>query len=119
VHKQDGLFDTEQMRASAQLRKLPYDFYYQYECDTETGNRQFTHKITDWEVGALYWNVRRSHGSNWQRPFRDKLEGEFSGRDLLFLMGTMHRFPDSWLIVGLAYPPKQRPVPEPQMLLGI
>lgn len=119
IHRQDGLFDTEHMRASAELRKVPHDFYYRYECDTENGAKQYTHKITDWEVGALYWNVRRSHGPNWQQPFRDKLEGEFLGKDLLFLMGTMHRFPDLWLIVGLAYPPKQRPIQNPQMSLGV
>lgn len=33
-------------------------------------------------------------------------------------MGTIHRFPDQWLIVGLAYPPKQKPVQNPQMGLG-
>lgn len=115
IHRQDGLFDTEEMRAKAQLRKLAHDFYYCYECDAASGKAEYRHKITDWEVGALYWNVRRSHGEDWERPFRQKLEGELSGKDLLFLMGTMHRFPDTWLIVGLAYPPKQRPVPDPQM----
>jgi hypothetical protein len=24
----------------------------------------------------------------------------------MFLMGTIHRFPDQWLIVSLIYPPK-------------
>jgi hypothetical protein len=109
IHKQDGLFDTEDLRVKAQLRKLPHDFYYRYECDSPTGKKEYRHKITDWEVGALYWNVRRSHGVGWQKPFRYKLEEEFSGKDLLFLMGTIHRFPDMWLIVGLAYPPKHRP----------
>ena len=119
VHKQDGLFDNEEMRATAQLRKLQHDFYYHYECDTGSGKRAYRHKITDWEVGALYWNVRRSHGTDWEAPLREKLEKEFADLDLLFLMGTMHRFPDSWLIVGLAYPPKQRPLQDPQMKLGI
>jgi hypothetical protein len=118
IHKQDGLFDTEDMRAKAQLRKLQHDFYYRYECDSPAGKKEYRHKITDWEVGALYWNVRRSHGNNWEKPFRQKLEEEFSGKDLLLLMGTMHRFPDIWLIVGLAYPPKQRPADDPQMALG-
>lgn len=119
VHKQDGLFESDDMRAAAELRKLQHDFYYRYDCDTSSGRRTYRHKITDWEVGALYWNVRRSHGKNWEMPFRQKLEKEFANRDLLFLMGTMHRFPDSWLIVGLAYPPKQRPVPDPQMKLEV
>jgi hypothetical protein len=28
--------------------------------------------------------------------------------DLMFLMGTIHRFPNQWLIVSLIYPPKPR-----------
>ena len=118
VHKQDGLFDSEELRVKAQLRKLPHDFYYRYECDTAEGTKEYRHKITDWEVGALYWNVRRSHHEKWEAPFRQKLEIEFSAKDLLFLMGTIHRFPDIWLIVGLAYPPKQRPAVNPQLGLS-
>jgi hypothetical protein len=30
-------------------------------------------------------------------------------RDLMFLMGTIHRFPDKWLIVSLLYPPRRAP----------
>jgi hypothetical protein len=26
----------------------------------------------------------------------------------VFLMGTIHRFPNQWLIVSLIYPPKQQ-----------
>ncbi len=118
VHKQDGLFDSEELRVQAQLRKLPHDFYYRYECESVGGRKEYKHKITDWEVGALYWNVRRSHREKWEQPFREKLEVEFSAKDMLFLMGTMHRFPDSWLIVGLAYPPKQLPARDPQLGLA-
>jgi hypothetical protein len=28
--------------------------------------------------------------------------------ELMFLMGTIHRFPDQWLIVSVFYPPKQQ-----------
>lgn len=115
VHKQDGLFDTEEMRAKSQLRKLPFDFYYRYECDGLAGAKQYKHKITDWEVGALFWNVQRAYGKKWEQPFREKLEIEFGNKDVLFLMGTIHRFPDHWLIVGLAYPPRQRPVEDSQL----
>jgi hypothetical protein len=39
-------------------------------------------------------------------------------RDLMFMMGTIHRFPDQWLIVSLIYPPKppkERPAPQPSL----
>lgn len=112
---QGDLFSSEAEKKSiAQLRKLPYDFYYRYECETPNGPIVSKHKIVDWEIGALYWNVHRRHGGNWEKPFRNKLEEELPSGDLMFLMGTIHRFPDQWLIVSLIYPPRQRPDPEVQ-----
>jgi hypothetical protein len=103
---QDGLFDTLAARRRPPLKKLPYDFHYRYECETSRGKEILRHMITDWEVGALYWNCYRKYGRRWEMYLRQKLEGEFAEKDLLFLMGTVHRFPDQWLIVGLVYPPK-------------
>jgi hypothetical protein len=65
------------------------------------------YKISDWEAGALYWNVVRNHGEDWNIPFRKKLERKLLKNDLMFLMGTLHWFPGQWLIVSLIYPPKQ------------
>jgi hypothetical protein len=98
----DGLFDTEEVRNRAPLRKLPYRFYYSYEI----GGQVHRHLITDWEAGALYWNCLRLYGPQWEEKFRQKYEVEFSNRDLLLLMGTIHRFPDRWLIVSVIYAPK-------------
>jgi len=104
---QECLFDPEEVRDKIMLRKIPYDFHYIYQCDSESGPQTYKHKITDWEAGALYWNCRRSHGDEWERVFREKLEAEFrEAKEAYFLLGTIHRFPDQWLIVGLYYPPK-------------
>lgn len=104
---QDGLFDTLAAKRRPPLKKLPYDFHYRYECETSSGKEMLRHMITDWEVGALYWNCHQKYGAKWEKYLRQKLEREFADKDLLFLMGTAHRFPDQWLIVGLVYPPKQ------------
>lgn len=85
---------------------IPYAFYYTYECDVSGETRRYRHKIADWEAGALYWNCHRSHGADWEAPFRAKLEETLLRHDLQFLMGTIHRFPDQWMIVSLIYPPK-------------
>lgn len=107
---QEGLFDTVEVKARKPLRKLPYDFHYRYECVTAAGSEPFIHKLTDWEVGALFWKCMQGYGPNgWEEKFRHRLEAEFSQKDLLLLMGTIHRFPDQWLIVGLVYPPKPPP----------
>lgn len=116
---QDGLFDSQEVRARPPLKKLPFDFHYNYECSTSAGIEAFRHKLTDWEVGALYRNCYYKHGAQWEKPFRQKLETEFAQKDLLFLMGTVHRFPDQWLIVGLVYPPKPEPGEGEQLSLGL
>lgn len=107
---QDDIFtETEAKRQIATLRKIPFDFYYRYVCDTPDGEREHRHKIVDWEAGALYWKCHQSHGPNWEAPFRAKLEAELIRKDLMFLMGNQHRFQDQWLIISLIYPPKHTP----------
>jgi hypothetical protein len=105
--RQGGLFD-EDKPAVRTLRKLPYDFYYHYECDTESGPTRHRHKIVDWEAGALFWNCRSRHGSGWEKAFREKMEIDLPNADLMFLMGNIHRFRDQWLIISLIYPPHQK-----------
>jgi hypothetical protein len=48
-----------------------------------------------------------------------KLETDFARKDLLFLMGTIHRFPDQWLIVGIVYPPRPPQVRAEQLGLTL
>lgn len=104
--KQGGLFD-EDKPAVRTLRKLPYDFYYHYQCETPAGTVQHRHKIVDWEAGALFWNCRQRHGDDWERVFRQQMEVRLPSADLMFLMGNIHRFQDQWLIISLIYPPHQ------------
>ena len=113
---QDGLFDSEEIRSRALLRKLPFDFHYHYE----SGGKVEKHKLVDWEAGALYWHCFDAYGAaGWETKFRQRLETEFGQKDLLFLMGTIHRFPDQWLIVGFVYPPKQPPIRDAQLGLQL
>jgi hypothetical protein len=116
---QDGLFDSLEVKKRPVLRKLPYDFHYIYSIDTPAGTQEHRHKLTDWEAGALYWNCVESYGPQWETKFRQRYETEFCQKDLLFLMGTIHRFPDQWLIVGVVYPPKPPQTRELQLDLGL
>lgn len=103
--QQGSLFDAgEDLRSLRTLKKLPYDFHYRYECQTAAGVIEHRHKLVDWEAGALYWNVHRR--DDWQAAFRQKFLTEFSDREVLFLLGTIHRFPKQWLIVSVLYLPK-------------
>ncbi len=100
--RQGGLFDAADAKRIATLKKVPFDFHYRYVC----GSREYRHKIADWEAGMLYLNCRSRYGDDWEAAFRNKIEKELPAADLMFLMGTIHRFPDQWLIVSLIYPPK-------------
>jgi hypothetical protein len=102
---QGSLFDeADEQRTLKLLKKLPFDFHYHYECTVGGETRVHKHKLVDWEAGALYWNVHRK--PDWQAAFRHKFLTEFADKDVLFLMGTIHRFPDQWMIVSVLYPPK-------------
>jgi hypothetical protein len=105
--RQGGLFDDTDAKALTTLKKLPFDFHYRYICTVDGVSHEHRHKIADWEAGALYWNCFYRYGRRWEKEFRAKLEAELPAADLMFLMGTIHRFPDQWLIVSLIYPPKQ------------
>lgn len=104
--RQAGLFDQDEARDVRTLRKLPYKFYYQYQCVVDGIEHIYKHKLADWEVGALYWNCKSDYGDKWEVAFRERLEKQFPLKDIHFLMGTIHRFPDQWLIISLIYPPK-------------
>jgi hypothetical protein len=108
LQNQAELFDDTDKSSVAQLRKLPYDFHYRYECDTPTGPVIDKRKIVDWEIGVLFWKVHRAHGDAWEKSFRDKLERDLPAKDLMFLLGTIHRFPEQWLIVSLISPLSSR-----------
>lgn len=103
--QQAGLFDSSDDKAMRTLRKLPFAFHYRYECEVNGIIHGYRHKIADWEAGALYWNCVHSHGAAWETPFRAKVEESLPSSDLHLLMGTIHRFPNQWLIVSLIYPP--------------
>ncbi len=118
LQSQGELFDAnEEGRRLRLLRKIPFDFHYRYECEVNGEMMSYKHKLVDWEVGALYWNVRAKHGADWEVPFRRKLAEELPSKDLMFLMGNMHQYPHQWLIVSVIYPPKQPPEVENQLTL--
>jgi hypothetical protein len=117
---QANMFEPVQKRRVTTLKKVPFDFHHRYECEVDGELVTYRHKISDWEAGALYWRCWRSHGAGWEEPFGQKYERELPSRDLTFLMGTLHRFPDQWLIVSVFAPPKPPPAPEsPQLALGL
>jgi hypothetical protein len=61
----------------------------------------------DWELSQLYRKCVRSRGRGWDVPFRKRCEELITKKDLHFFVGNLHQYPNSWMVVGLFYPPPQ------------
>jgi hypothetical protein len=102
---QQNMFDEGPSKI---LEKIPYKFKYDFMCsDPECHGHQMT--CTDWEMGQSYRRWRRDYGDSWEAPFRKRYEDEMINKlDTHFYVGTVHRHPKSWIIVGLFYPPYEQ-----------
>lgn len=97
---------TGSRRPPSELEIIPFDFLYEFECDDERcpGHRM---EIFDWEAGAAYRRFRRLYGaSGWRDAFREKWERYLPSRDLHLVLGTHSTHPNTWMIVGVLYPPR-------------
>jgi hypothetical protein len=86
------------------LEKIPFDFIYHFTCrDNECRGHEM--EIFDWEAGQAYRRFVRRYGKDgWESHFRQKWEVELPSRDLHLILGTHHQW-QTWMIVGVLYPP--------------
>ncbi len=98
------LFDEQPNR----LEKIPMIFKYRYICDEE-GCRGHTQSIIDWELMELYRNVRNTTASvdEIKAKIRSKYFDELcgAGKDTHFFTGNHSRFPGTFMILGVFWPP--------------
>ena len=99
-----------------ELRRLPHRFRYSFRCNDEECRG---HKLTiiDWELGALYLRLLEQHTEDesivlelvrrkfWRQLCAPSVE-------TYFYVGNMWQYPDSWLVLGVFWPPttQQRPL---------
>jgi hypothetical protein len=102
------LFDQMRLFGPSQkpLRKIPYKFSYQFECEDST--RPHNAMIEDWELGMLFLNEASRLGSDEAaaESVRSKFLDEMcrDDKDTRFYMGT--KFPyNTWLVLGVFWPP--------------
>jgi hypothetical protein len=88
-----------------QLEKVPFKFKYRFRCD-EAGCNGHTLSCTDWEMHQAWRDWSRKYGADWESKFRQKFEAEMRAKDAYFYVGTIHRHPENWIIIGLFYPPR-------------
>ena len=108
--KQQDLFmdSTECFKV---VNKLPYKFRYLFT--DETGKKRKL-IITDWELGALFWNSMRRHGNNEAQAVDDVrnkyLHELVENRNIHFFVGTtlqwdLKNAPNPFTIIGVYSPP--------------
>lgn len=106
ILKQQSLFGDDNA-PKEDLEKIPFDFRYEFTCDDPkcTGHKL---SCTDWEMGQSYRAWREQYGDAWESKFRERYEREMIEKnDTHFYVGTVHQYPQSWIIVGLFYPPRR------------
>jgi hypothetical protein len=89
--------------------KVPYKFSYRF---VDSGGKQHTMMIEDWEIGMLYFNCLKSSNGD-EKTAVDKVRQKcltwFSKRDLYLILGTTRQFhnvaPNPFIIIGVFYPP--------------
>ncbi len=101
---QMSLFDEQPDR----LEKIPMIFKYRYLCNEE-GCRGHAQSIIDWELMELYRNVRDSSESveeikhKIRQKYFDQMCG--AGRDTHFFTGSHSKYPQTFMILGVFWPP--------------
>lgn len=106
VQAQGDLFEP-----SLDLEKIPYQFGYQF---TESNGKCHKYSISDWEISELYRKCRdSSNGATLKAKEQDaiikvkqKLE-ELAKKDLYFMVGNLQSRPQTFMTIGLFYPPIQ------------
>lgn len=99
-----SLFDDPLQRKPA-FEVVPWRFRYRYRCASSScGSHSQT--IVDWEVVALWRNVR--HRPNWQELMRKKFVDELwaDRNDTVLFVGNQEQHPHSFLVLGIFWPPR-------------
>jgi hypothetical protein len=103
ILRQEHLFEE---KPAKELEKIPFNFRYQFRCDHNSCNG---HKMfcSDWEMGESFRKWKAEYGDKWESKFRQKYETEMIHKyDTHFYVGTVAKYPGTWIIVGLFYPPQ-------------
>lgn len=103
---QRDLFITREKRP---LEKIPFSFSYRYRCHDCRTKEPHQMKILDWELAELWRGYRRGHSEEATiRAVQTKYFDELCGpkKDPLFFTGNMQAHPQTFLILGVFWPPR-------------
>jgi len=96
LRAQPDLFNTKPI---IPYKPCPYRFKYRYRSDD--GEREGA--CQDWEIEATYYRWAREYGRDHALSEVKRVFGEeYPLKGMLLAMGTHSRYPDTWLINGVA-----------------
>jgi hypothetical protein len=99
-----GEDDSKELR---ELEQLPVEFSYRFRCE-DVRCRGHKMRILDWEIGEAYRKWSHAYPEDWERRIREKFEHELPGKDLILVVGTMAAHPNTFVVIGLIYPPRPK-----------
>jgi hypothetical protein len=89
------------------LEKIPHRFRYHYRCGPGcSGHHQ---SMIDWELAQAYRKWRSDNGeATALQMVRQKFLGEMCDprKDTIFFVGNHHRYPESFMVLGVFWPPR-------------
>ncbi len=109
--KQQAVADQlDLFEPSVNLEKIPYKFGYEF---SDGAGDKHVYSISDWEVMQLYRKCRNNSKSNSLEAkekdalekVRQKLEKFLLEKDLHFIVGNLKNHKNTFMIIGLFYPP--------------
>lgn len=90
------------------LEKIPYTFRYRYRC-SDASCPSHHQSIIDWELAQAYRKWRKEYGAaevldRLKARWLDEMCGD--SKDTAFFAGNMHQHQESFLVLGVFWPPK-------------
>lgn len=108
---QESIFDYMSKTTKTVIKKVPYKYSYKFV--TRGDKKPRTLMITDWEIGALYWNCMRIYQNEeiTNQKIKERFFDSFINNcDLYLFLGTTyaHHYVsrNPYIIIGIFYPPK-------------
>lgn len=105
------------------LRPPDYRFKIQFRCDDHRCSHDHSFSVLDWEVDALYFNLRQKGDppATAAKKVTDKISTQIcaSDKDLYFFLGNISTHPQVFTVVGFWWPKKEKSgesVEQPRLL---
>ena len=102
-----GLLDQGTLFAKPKqrLERIPFRFAYRFRCEG-TACKGHDMMVLDWEMHEAYRSWRKDYGeTGWREKFIEKFgPAFFEKHDVLFSLGNIAKYPQSFCINGLFYP---------------